>query len=50
MSNKSIAKCKQCYGDYCYECSINKDWQNFCSEECEKKYLEENFIKYKEVK
>lgn len=44
-NNKMIFECKHCGQMYCGECSTNKDWQNFCSTECEdseKEEIEEN--------
>ena len=37
-NNQMIGKCKNCGQDYCQECSINKNWQEFCSDICEKEY------------
>ncbi len=42
MNNKSIGKCEFCGQDYCMECSDNKNWEKFCSGECEERYKEEN--------
>lgn len=46
-NNKSIAKCKQCDDYYCYECSDNKGWESFCSDRCEKEYIEKHLVNYK---
>ncbi|MGA2433945.1 MAG: hypothetical protein ABSG25_01530 [Bryobacteraceae bacterium] len=38
MSNKMIGTCKYCDENYCMECSTNKNWKEFCSDECEREY------------
>lgn len=38
MNNKSIDFCKNCEELYCFECSNNKNWAEFCSKECEEEY------------
>lgn len=41
MSNTEIARCQNCGHLYCIECSKNKGWQMFCSDECENEYNDE---------
>lgn len=33
--------CKGCDQYYCYECCEGENWQEFCGNECEKEFLEE---------
>ncbi len=40
-NNKSIGMCQNCGNWYCIECSVNTNWQMFCSSECEKEYNDE---------
>jgi len=32
---KSIAECAYCCDFYCQECTDAKNWQKYCSDECE---------------
>ena len=36
-----IGSCKNCGQWYCMECSENKNWEEFCSVECEEEFEKE---------
>ncbi len=40
MDNKWFLKCKNCGDTYCGQCSYYDHWEDFCSDECYKEYLE----------
>lgn len=35
-NSKMIGKCVLCLQDYCQECSDAKDWEKYCTAECER--------------
>ena len=41
MSNKMIGICANCGQYYCMECSTHENFENFCSDQCEKDQSEE---------
>lgn len=38
MSSTHINACQNCGHFYCCECSDAREWQQFCSEECQDEY------------
>ena len=49
-NSKSIGNCDQCGQNYCLECTDAKDWQRYCSMDCEEEDQESSPRKPKKAK